>query len=101
MSIKTNKWDASEYLDSPEMICEYLRATIEEGDTDLLMIAIGNVAKARGMTDIAQKTDLNRQNLYKALSGSGSPKFDTIAKVLRTFGLKITIVQEDEVISAA
>ena len=101
MGMKTRKWDASEYLDNPEMVCEYLKATLEEGDTDLLMVAIGNVAKARGMTDIAKKTDLNRQNLYKPLSGSGSPKFDTIAKVLRAFGLKITIVPEDEAISAA
>ena len=71
---------------TPEMGCKYLKATLEEGDTDLLMVAIGNVAKARGMTDIAKKTDLNRQNMYKALSGSGSLKFDIIAKVLRAFG---------------
>jgi len=70
--------------------------SLEEGDTDLLMVAIGNVAKAKGMTEIAQKADLNRQNLYKALSGNGAPKFDTVVKVLQAFGLKLTLAPADE-----
>ena len=101
MGITTSKWDASKYLDSPEMICEYLKTTLEEGDTDLLMVAIGNVAKAKGMTEIAQKADLNRQNLYKALSGNGAPKFDTVVKVLQAFGLKLTLAPADETLPAA
>ena len=75
MKISTKKWDSSEYLDSPEMIHEYLKAAFEDGDSELLMVAIGNVAKARGMSDIAQETNLSRQNLYKAFSANGLPKF--------------------------
>ena len=90
MEITVSKWDASEYLDSPEMIHEYLKAALEDGGTELLMAAIGDVAKAKGMTEIAKKTDLNRQNLYKALSANGSPKFDTVVKVLEAFNLKLT-----------
>ena len=101
MGVKTSKWDASKYLDNPEIICEYLKTTLEEGDTELLMMAIGNVAKARGMTEIAKKTDLNRQNLYKALSGKGAPKFDTVVKVLQAFGLKLTLEPADESMPAA
>ena len=63
MKITTKKWDASEYLDSPEMIHEYLKAAFEKGDSELLMIAIGNVAK--GMSEIAKKTNLNHKNIYK------------------------------------
>lgn len=72
MKITTRKWDTSEYLDSPEMVREYLRAAFEEGDSELILEAIGNVAKARGMSEIANKTGLSRQNLYKALSSGAS-----------------------------
>ena len=92
MKVTTKKWDASEHLDSPEMIQEYLRAAFEDGDTRTLIAAIGNVAKARGMTEIAQKTNLSRQNLYKALSSNGSPKFDTVKKVLEALNCKLAIL---------
>ncbi|MCP3876661.1 MAG: putative addiction module antidote protein [Desulfobacteraceae bacterium] len=91
MKVTTKKWDTSEHLDSPEMIREYLKAALDEGDTELLMIALGNVAKAKGMTEIAKKTKLNRQSLYKTLSSKGSPKFETILKVLQAFNLRLTI----------
>lgn len=92
MSITTSKWDASEYLDSPEMIQEYLKISFEDGDTEQLLKAIGNVAKAKGMTEIAKKTNLGRQNLYKALSAESSPKFDTVKKVIEALGCKLAIV---------
>ena len=76
MKVSIKKWDTSEYLDSPEMIRAYLKAAFEEGDSEQLIVAIGNVAKAKGMTEIAKKTNLNRQNLYKALSSEGSPQFE-------------------------
>lgn len=91
MNITTKKWDAGEYLDSPEMIREYLQATIEEGDTEALVVALGNIAKARGMTELSNKTNLNRQHLYRALSADGSPKLETIVKILKAFDLKLTI----------
>jgi len=92
MKVTTRKWDASEYLDSPEMIHEYLKAAFEDGDSEMLLIAIGNVAKAQGMSEIARKTKLSRQNLYKALSPGGAPKFDTVKKVVEAFGCKLALV---------
>ena len=92
MKPTTKKWNTSEYLDSPEMILEYLNAAIEDGDEELLHVALGNIAKAVGMTLIAKKTNLSRQNLYKALSGKSSPKFDTIKKVIEALRCKLTIV---------
>ena len=92
MKVTIRKWDASEYLDSPEMIHEYLKAAFEEGDNELLMAAIGNVAKAQGMSEIARKTNLSRQNLYKALSPTGAPKFETVKKVIEALGCKLAVV---------
>ena len=91
MKITTRKWDTSEYLDSPEMIREYLNVAFEQGDSELILAAIGNVAKAQGMSDIAAKTGLSRQNLYKALSSGASPKFDTIRKVVSALGCKLVV----------
>jgi probable addiction module antidote protein len=91
MKITTKKWDASEYLDSPEMIHKYLKAAFEEGNSELLMVAIGNVAKAKGMSEIAKETNLSRQNLYKALSANSSPKFETVKKVIEALGCKLAI----------
>ena len=73
------------------MIREYLQATIEEGDTEALVVALGNIAKARGMTELSNKTNLNRQHLYRALSSDGSPKLETIVKILKALDLKLTI----------
>ena len=92
MKVTTKKWDASEYLDSPEMINEYLKAAFEEGDFELLIVAIGNAAKAKGMSEIARKTEMSRQNLYKALSVNGSPKFETVWKVIEALGFKLAVV---------
>ena len=91
MKITTKKWDTSEYLDSPEMIHEYLKAAFENGDSEQLLIAIGNVAKAKGMTEIAKKADLSRQNLYKVLSPGSSPQFETVKKVVEALGCKLAI----------
>jgi probable addiction module antidote protein len=90
--ITTRKWDAVEYLDSPEMIREYLKVSFEEGDSEQLMLAIGQVAKAQGISEIAKKANLSRQNLYKALSQGSSPKFETVRKVVEALGCKLGIV---------
>jgi probable addiction module antidote protein len=90
--ITTKKWDAVEYLDSPEMIREYLKVSFEEGDSEQLMLAIGQVAKAQGISEIAKKANLSRQNLYKALSQGSSPKFETVRKVVEALGCKLGIV---------
>lgn len=90
--ITTRKWDAVEHLDSPEMIREYLKVSFEEGDTEQLMMAIGQVATAQGISEISRKADLSRQNLYKALAQGDAPKFETVRKVLEALGCKLGIV---------
>uniref|UniRef100_UPI0040569154 addiction module antidote protein n=1 Tax=Candidatus Electronema sp. TaxID=2698783 RepID=UPI0040569154 len=90
--VTTKKWDASEYLDSPEMIREYLKVSFEQGDSEQLIMALGQVAKAQGISDIARKADISRQNLYKVLSGGSSPKFETVKKVVEALGCKLAIV---------
>ena len=91
MAVNTSKWDASDYLESEEDIAEYLNAVIEENDPTLLQEALGDIARARGMTSIARETGAGRESLYKSLSASGNPSFATITKVLAALGLKITI----------
>ncbi len=90
--ITTKKWNASEYLDSPEIIREYLKISFEEGDSEQLMMALGQVARSQGISEIARKTNLSRQNLYKALSEGGSPRFETVKKVVEALGCKLSIV---------
>jgi probable addiction module antidote protein len=84
-------WDIGEYLDTPEMIREYINVAIEENDPNLLRIALGDVAKAQGMTEISKKAHVSRQNLYKAFSSSGNPTLDTINKVVGALGLKLKV----------
>ena len=87
----TSPWDSSEILDSPEMIEEYLRAAFETDDPGLITLAIGNVAKAIGMSEIARKSGLNRQSLYKTFAPGAKPRFGTILKVIRALGLRLAI----------
>jgi probable addiction module antidote protein len=91
MKVTTKKWDASEHLDSPEMIKEYINEAIKDGDPAMLRVALGTVAKAQGMTEIAKKANINRQNLYKAFDIDRNPKIETIEKVVKAFGLKLTV----------
>lgn len=86
---KTTEFDAASYLDSEEMIAEYLNQALASGDTDLLLSAIGDVAKARGMAQIARDTGLGRESLYKAFSVGAKPRFDTVLKVLRALGVEM------------
>ena len=84
---KTTEFDAASYLDSEDMIAEYLNQALASGDTDLLLSAIGDVAKARGMAQIARDTGLGRESLYKAFAVGAKPRFDTVLKVLRALGV--------------
>ena len=92
MTITTKRWDSSEHLHSPEMIQAYLNIAFQSGDTEQFLQALGNVAKAKGMSTIAKETNLGRQNLYKALSADSSPKFETIKKVVEVFDCHLAIV---------
>ena len=89
MAVKVSGWDASEYLESEEDIAAYLNAALDEGDPALLQAALGDIAKARGMTNIAREIGVSRESLYKSLSSSGNPSFRTIAKVSRALGLQM------------
>ena len=89
--MEASKFDIADYLDNNEMITEYLNAVLEEGDNSDLIIAIGHIAKAIGMTRIAEETGLSRPSLYKALSDGAKPQFETIMKVLKAIGGQIKI----------
>ena len=86
-----SKFDIADYLDSNEMIAEYLNVVLEEGDDSEIVVAIGNIAKAIGMTKIAEETGMSRPSLYKALSESAKPQFSTIMKVLKAVGGQIRV----------
>ena len=83
---KVTKFDIAEYLDNDEMIKEYLNTVLEEGDSNDIVTALGYIAKALGMSKIAEETGLSRPSLYKALSEGAKPQFETILKVLRAVG---------------
>lgn len=87
----TSKFDIADYLDSKDMIAEYLNTVLEEGDNADVINAIGHIAKAIGMTKIAEETGLSRPSLYKALSDGSKPQFATIMKVLKAIGGKIQV----------
>ena len=91
MSSKLTKWDSAAYLKTDEDIAAYLTACFEEAGDDAAFIthALGVVAKAKGMTQLAKQTGLGRESLYKALSGEGNPSFATILKVMRALGVQI------------
>ena len=89
--MKTSKFDIADYLENKEMIAEYLNTVLEEGDNSDVITAIGHIAKAIGMTKIAEETGLSRPSLYKALSAGAKPQFETIMKVLKAIGGQIKI----------
>jgi probable addiction module antidote protein len=87
--LKTTKWDVADHLDSPDAIAAYLEAVFEDGNPALVAAALGDVARARGMTKIAREAGLTRASLYKALSADGRPEFATVMKVLSALGFKL------------
>ena len=89
--LKTTPWDTAEQLKTPEDVADYLEAVFEDGDPALIAHALGVVARAKGMTEVARETGLGRQNLYKALSPEGHPEFTTVLNVVRALGLKLTV----------
>ena len=89
--MEATRFEIADYLDNNEMIAEYLNTVLEEGNNDEIVTAIGHIAKAIGMTKIAEDTGLSRPSLYKALSNGAKPQFSTIVKVLRAVGVQIRI----------
>ena len=89
MTIETRPFDPAAYLDNQEAMLAYLDGAFADGDAHEIADALGVVARARGMSQLAEETGLTRQSLYKALSGDGNPEFATILKVMRAFGLRL------------
>lgn len=89
--MEKSKFDIADYLDNNEMVAEYLNEVLENGNENDLITAIGNVAKAIGMTKIAEKSGLSRPSLYKALSEGAKPQFSTIVKVLKAIGGQVSV----------
>jgi len=88
--IKLMAFDAAKYLTDDEAVAEYMNAVLESEDFDLLLLALGDVARARGMAQVAKDAGLGRESLYKALAPGAKPRFDTVLKVARALGVRLT-----------
>ncbi len=89
--VKVKEFDASAFLDDENVIAEYLTAALEDENPEVFLTAVGNVAKARGMSAIAESTGLGRESLYKAMAPGAKPRYDTVLKVLQSLGVKLTV----------
>ena len=96
MAIETTKWDAAEFLTSDEAIAAYLEAAFEDGDPKMIAVALGDIAKAKGMAAIAREAGVTREALYKSLSDKGDPKLSTLIGVMKALGLRFTVTKADE-----
>lgn len=92
MELKTTAYETADYLDSEAAIIAYLKLAFEEGDAADIRAALGNVAKARGMTGLSKETGVAREALYKALGKDGNPTLDTLLAVTRALGVKLSVV---------
>ena len=90
-NLEVTNFDIAQYLDNKEVIAEYLSQILADGDMDELLEAIGYIAKAKGMSQIASETGLGRESLYKTFHKGTKPKFDTIMKVLNSFGVRMQV----------
>jgi probable addiction module antidote protein len=88
--LKLLPFDAARYLTDDAAVAEYMTAVLETGNSDLLLLALGDVARARGMAQVAKDAGLGRESLYKALAPGAKPRFDTVLKVARALGVKLT-----------
>ena len=86
---KTRIWDPAEHLNSEEDMAAYLEAALQKGDSTLIAAALGDIARAKGMSQIARDAGLGRESLYKALTAEGNPEFATIMKVIAALGLQL------------
>lgn len=86
---KIAAFDAAEYLDNDEVIAEYLNAALEDENPDVFLVAVSDVAKARGIANLAIATGLGRESLYKALAPGAKPRYDTVLKLVRALGVEL------------
>ncbi len=87
--IRTRKWDAADHLKSEADMVAYLEAALEDNDPSVIAAALGDIARARGMSEVARRAGLGRESLYKTLSAAGNPEFSTILKVVKALGLRL------------
>jgi probable addiction module antidote protein len=92
MGLKLSELDISEYRDSEKVIAEFLTAALKDPNPEAFVSAIGHVAKARGMTSVAEKTGLGRESLYKAFAPGAKPRYETVIKILQSLGVKLQVV---------
>ena len=85
----TRPWDPAEHLTTDEDVVAYLNAALDDGDLSLIVAALGDIARARRMTVVAQDAGLARESLYRSLSADGNPEFGTVLKVMRALGLRL------------
>ena len=88
--MKTTAFDAADYLETEEDVAAYLTEALATGDTAVVALALGAIARARGMTRIARATGLSRESLYRALSADGNPEFATVLRIMEAMGLRLT-----------
>ena len=91
---KTKRFDPAEYLDSPEALATYMTEALETGDPAFVADALGVIARARGMSEVAREAGVSRESLYRALSADGNPEFGTVLRVARALGMRLTITPE-------
>lgn len=89
MRTKFTSWDIQEYLKTEEDIADYLNAAIEENNPEFLQVALGDIARARGMMELSRQTGLSREHLYRALSKDGNPRIKTVEKILDALGVEM------------
>lgn len=91
MTLSTRRWDPAERLHSPEDVAAYVEAAFEDGDPALIAAVLGDVARARGMSQLAKDSGLSRETLYKAFSEDGNPTLETLTTVMKSLGLKLAV----------
>ncbi len=87
--MKYSKFDVVDYLDSEEAVAAYFSAVMQENDPDLLIAALGDIARARGIATLAENSGLNRESLYKALRPGAKPRFDTVFRIMKAMNIKL------------
>ncbi|HNX78104.1 MAG TPA: putative addiction module antidote protein [Candidatus Rifleibacterium sp.] len=89
--MKLTKWDMADYIETEEDVLIYLQTAFEEGDTADIIAVLGAIARSKGMAELAKRTGVGRESLYKSLSKTGNPSFSTILKILKNIGLCLTV----------
>jgi len=90
---RTTRWDAAAHLQNDADMAAYLEAALDDGDSTVITAALGDIARAKGMTEVARKTGLGRESLYKALSPHGNPEFATVLRVIEALGMKLRAIR--------